>query len=162
MNRTTLLSGIALLATAASAHVVLPPEPATAGTAYTAAFKVGHPCKGASTTTALSVRLPDGFALVRAQPREGWRLQVDAHQVTWTAIDAASAQGHAPTTFAIEGRLPDTPGTLWFPTLQTCDVGSADWAVVSGPGDAKPEYPAPHVDVLARDAAAAASAHRVD
>lgn len=139
----------------AQAHVVLPPGGAAAGSTYAAAFKVGHACKGAASTTALSVRLPEGFALVRAQPRDGWTLKTGPHEVTWTAASPQAAlPGSSPDSFVVVGKLPRKPGTLWFRALQTCDVGASDWSVVPTAKDPKPEYPAPHLDVLAPGVAA--------
>lgn len=148
---------LALLALPAAvpAHVVLPPGGAAAGSTYSAAFKVGHACKGAQSTTALTVRLPAGFKLVSAQPRPGWTLATKADEVSWTAAtpEAALPTG-TPDSFVVTGKLTDKPGTLWFKTVQACDVGSADWAAIPDPGAPKPEFPAPHVDVLAAGVAA--------
>jgi copper(I)-binding protein len=143
------------LSGAAHAHVVLPPGGAAAGSTYAAAFKVGHACSGATATTALAVRLPEGFRLVRALPREGWTLKTGPREVTWTANDAKSAlSGSAPDSFTVVGKLTSKPGTLWFRALQTCDVGASDWAMVPTADNPKPAYPAPRLDVLAPGVAA--------
>ena len=68
------------LAAAASAHVTLPPGGATAGDSYAAAFRVGHACKGAGSTTGITVRIPDGFSVQQAEPRPGWTLVDFARQ----------------------------------------------------------------------------------
>ena len=52
-----LLSTTFFAAFAAQAHVTLPPGGATAGSEYPAAFRVGHACEGAASTTALNVVL---------------------------------------------------------------------------------------------------------
>jgi copper(I)-binding protein len=144
----------ALFAAAAQAHVTLPPGGATAGSTYPATFRVGHACEGAAATTAVRVRLPEGFKLVDAQPRPGWTLESSAREVTWTASSAQAALPTAEkTTFNLRGRLPDKPGTLWFKVLQTCDKGSADWAEVPAGDGAKPAYPAARLDVLPAGAA---------
>jgi len=143
------------LAGLADAHVVLPPGGAAAGSTYAAAFKVGHACKDAKATTALAVQLPAGFKLVRAEPRDGWTLKTSPHEVTWTAKDAKAAlPGTSPESFTVVGKLPPKPGTLWFKALQTCDAGQSDWATVPTAELPKPEYPAPHLDVLAPGVAA--------
>jgi copper(I)-binding protein len=51
----------------------------------------------------------------------------------------------------VRGKLPASPGVLWFKVLQTCDNGSVDWAQVpvSGTSTAGLENPAPKVEVLA-------------
>lgn len=140
------------------AHVTLPPGGATAGSDYEAAFRVGHPCKDAKTTNGITVRLPKGFTLEDAQARKGWKLEVQKtgdSQVRWTADGAASA---LPTgekaEFIVRGKLTTTPGPLYFKVLQSCDNGSADWAEVpaaaaGAKADAKSEFPAARLDVLA-------------
>jgi copper(I)-binding protein len=159
MQRNTPLLPTALLLLAAcgaaSAHVLLPPGGAAAGSTYAAAFKVAHACEGAHATTALRVELPKGFAFVSAQPRPGWTLASSAQAVTWTAANAQAAlPGTSPESFVVTGKLPSKPGTLWFHVLQTCDVGSADWAATPSAADPKPKFPAPHLDVLAPGVAA--------
>ncbi len=140
---------------AASAHVVLPPGGATAGGTYAAAFQVGHPCSGAQSTTALKVDLPKGFTFVSAQPRAGWTLAAGPKSVTWTAASAQAAlRGTSAEGFVVTGKLTSKPGTLWFHALQTCDVGTADWAAMPNAGDVQPQFPAPHLDVLAPGVAA--------
>lgn len=148
------LAGAALVAgvvasPGAGAHVALPPGGATAGSTYAAAFTVGHACQGAKTTTGLSVRLPAGFALEKAQPRAGWTLKSTPREVTWTAATPQAAlPGTAPDSFTVVGRLTRKPGTLWFPARQTCDVGAVDWSALPTAAGARPEFPAPHLDVL--------------
>jgi uncharacterized protein YcnI len=154
LHRLVLLAAAAAV-TGAQAHVVLPAGGAAAGSTYRAAFKVGHACRGATSTTALAVQLPEGFEFVSAEPRAGWTLKTGPHDVTWTADNAQSAlPGNSPESFTVVGKVTNTPGTLWFRALQTCDVGSSDWAVVPSAQMPKPEFPAPHLDVLAPGSAA--------
>ena len=47
---------------------------ATAGDSYAAAFRVGHACSGARSTTGITVRIPEGFSVQKAEPRAGWTL----------------------------------------------------------------------------------------
>ena len=137
-----------LWAAGAHAHVTLPPGGATAGSTYPAAFRVGHACKDAASTTGIRVRLPKGFTLIDAQQRPGWTLSTSAREVAWTA---GSSQAALPkddrTTFNLRGRLTDKPGTLWFKVLQSCDQGSADWAEIPAGGGAL-TFPAARLDVL--------------
>ena len=42
-----------MLVASAQAHVTLPPGGATAGSVYSASFRVGHACKGAASTTSI-------------------------------------------------------------------------------------------------------------
>ena len=150
-------------AAAASGHVVLSPDGATAGSAHDAVFSVGHACKGARVTTALSVRLPEGFRLIEALPRPGWTLPApQAGEVRWTAGSPAAALGGGEKgEFVVRGVLPATPGTLYFPVRQVCDVGQADWVQVSGPGDAaRPDMPAARLEVLPPGGGDRPQAHR--
>ena len=153
--RLCVLSAIGM-ACAASAHVVLPPEPAQAGQVYEAALSVGHPCAGAQATTALAVQLPPNFELLQALERPGWTLQAPpagtlGGEVRWQARSPQDAlHGHARAQFIVRGRLPATPGTLYFPVQQDCDVGQADWVQIPPPGDsAKLPMPAARLQVLA-------------
>src|SRR5262245_49869929 len=113
-----LLSTGLLAAMIAQAHVTLPPGGAPAGSAYAAAFRVGHACKDATSTTALKVRLPEGFTPFEAVPRAGWTVTQAGSEVSWTA---SSPQAALPTkeatTFVVNGKLTDKPGTLWFKVL---------------------------------------------
>lgn len=149
-----LLAG-ALLAAPAFAHVALPPGGAVAGSTLNAAFRVGHACTGAQSTTALRVRIPAGFTVLEAQPREGWKLVRSAQEVRWEAErPAAALRDGDRTPFIIRGRVGDQPGTLWFPVLQSCDKGSADWAEIPASAGAQPAYPAVRLDVLPAGTAA--------
>ncbi|WP_062364348.1 copper chaperone PCu(A)C [Variovorax paradoxus] len=151
-----LLAGTA----AAFAHVTLPRGGATVGSDYNAAFRVGHACEGAKATTGLAVRLPKGFLLSDAQARKGWKLDVQKNagdgEVRWTAESpqAALPAGER-AEFVLRGKVPGTPGPLWFKVLQTCDVGSIDWAEVpaSGSSTAGLKSPAARLDVVAQGVA---------
>ncbi len=137
-------------ATAVPAHVTLPAGGAAAGSDYEAAFRVGHACKDAKATTGITVRLPDGFSLANAQPRAGWALASNPREVRWTAESPQAAlPDKERAEFIVRGKLTATPGPLWFRVLQTCDVGSADWAQIPAPGfTEKLAMPAARLDVL--------------
>jgi len=160
MQPSLLLRAVALAVSAATpiaaaAHVSLPAGGATAGDSYAAAFRVGHACSNARSTTGITVRIPEGFQVQKAEPRPGWTLATAPGTVTWRA---ESAQAALPATeraeFVVTGKLPAKPGTLWFKVLQSCDVGSADWAEVPAAATDKPAFPAARLDVLAPGVAA--------
>lgn len=151
----TIAASAVLTGSAASfAHVVLQPGPAVAGSTYDVAFKVGHACKDARSTTGLTVRLPRGFVLQEVPARAGWKVDVDRSgtgTVRWTADSAAQAlPGDRKSEFLLRGTLPAAPGPLYFAVLQTCDVGSADWAQLptGAAGETLP-FPAARLDVVA-------------
>ncbi|MFG6448916.1 DUF1775 domain-containing protein [Roseateles sp. BYS180W] len=161
MRHPTLTLPLALmLATAAQAHVTLPPGGGAAGTVYTAAFRVGHACsKEATATTGLTVRLPAGFTLIDAEPREHWALKSSPSEVSWTAQRPEAAVPNAEkTTFVLRGKLPDQPGLLYFKVLQRCDIGQADWAEIPAHAADKPAMPAARLEVLPSGGAAPAEA----
>lgn len=146
--RSVLLPLIAAAAPA-FAHITLPPGGAAAGSDYEAAFRVGHACKDTPATTAVTVRLPDGFTLVEAQPRAGWKLASSAREVRWTADAASALPDKERAEFIVRGKLTAQPGTLWFPVRQDCGAQSADWAQLPGAdAGAKLPFPAARLDVL--------------
>ncbi|MDB5828306.1 MAG: hypothetical protein JWQ73_2526, partial [Variovorax sp.] len=130
---------------------------ATVGSDYRAAFRVGHACKDAGATTGIGVRLPAGFVLANAEPRAGWKLDVQrasgsasannsaaATEVRWTAESPQNAvPGKERAEFVLNGKVPAEPGPLWFKVLQTCDVGSTDWAQVPPSGASTDGMPEP-------------------
>ncbi|GER20383.1 copper chaperone PCu(A)C [Variovorax boronicumulans] len=158
-----ILAACALLAGAgaAGAHVSLPPGGATVGSEYNAAFRVGHACEGAKATTGLAVRLPKGFVLTDAQARKGWKLDAPKAgsaegEVRWTAETPQNAlPGSERGEFVLRGKVPATPGPLWFKVRQDCDVGSVDWAEVPAAGSttAGLKKPAAKLDVVAQGVA---------
>ena len=131
------------------AHITLPPGGATAGSTYDAAFRVGHACKDATRTTGITVRIPEGFSVRRAEPRPGWTLATAPGSVSWRADSAQTALlASEKTEFVIRGALTAKPGTLWFKVLQSCDEGGTDWADVPATAADKPAFPAARLEVL--------------
>ncbi|WP_245591320.1 DUF1775 domain-containing protein [Derxia gummosa] len=140
---------LALAAAPAFAHITLSQQSAPAASDYDASFRVGHACAGAGATTGVTARLPEGFTLIAVEPRDGWTLTVTPKQVQWLAGGPAAAiSGSVKTTFNLRGRLPATPGTLYFKVRQDCDVGSADWAELPTRDGDKPDFPAAKLEVL--------------
>lgn len=173
---TKLIAICAILAGATPAfpHIFLESGSAAAGTAYKAAFQVGHGCKG-SPTTGLSVQIPDGFQGAKPYPKAGWNLSTqlgklakpyeqhgqqvleDTTLVSWTAGSPAAALPDAYfDEFVLRGKLPATPGPLWFKVLQTCENGSNSWSEVPASGVSVQGLKSPAVllEVVARTAAA--------
>jgi len=144
-----------LVANSAAAHVTLAEGSASAGSDYAAAFRVGHACKDAKSTTGITVRVPDGFRVQNAEPRDGWALSTSGNEISWKA---GSPQAALPASekaqFIVRGKVDAKPGTLWFKVLQICDLGSADWAQIPTSDTAKPEFPAARLMVLAPGSAA--------
>src|SRR5215469_13848440 len=59
----------------AFAHITLETPQAEIGRSYKAVLRVPHGCNG-SATTAVRVRIPDGFTDVKPMPKPGWKLDV--------------------------------------------------------------------------------------
>ena len=155
------LRAFALVATAtasaaASAHVTLPPGGATAGDSYAAAFRVGHACSGARSTTGITVRIPDGFSVQKAEPRPGWTLVTSPGSVSWRADSAPSALPAAERTeFVVRGTLTVEAG----PALVqgAAELRRRQRRLGRGarePPTDKPAFPAARLDVLAPGVAA--------
>lgn len=117
----------------AAAHITLETAAALAGSYYKAVFRVGHGCKG-SPTRSIRVRIPDGVASVKPQPKPGWQVEIvkgEGHdrgaqvtEVVWTGrlLDAHYDE------FAVRMKLPDMPGAaLLFPIVQVCEQGEQRW-----------------------------------
>jgi uncharacterized protein YcnI len=147
-------AGLAALCSAGAAlsHVVLQEPAAAAGASYRAAFQIGHGCDGAA-TTAITVRIPEGFAGAKPMPKPGWTLSVstarlakpyvshgktvseDVAEIRWTANSPDNALPDAWfDEFVLRGSAPQQAGALWFKVLQSCDQIRLDWAQTPASG----------------------------
>jgi uncharacterized protein YcnI len=145
------------VAAPALAHVTVQPEEAVVGTFSRFVVRVPNERDDAS-TTAIQVQLPP-LAFVSFEDAPGWErtvemttldepLDVLGEQVT-EVVGTVTWQGGAigPGEFAEFGfsaRLPDEPGSLEFPAVQTYDSGE----VVRWIGPPDSEEPAALVDVV--------------
>ena len=156
-----LLAATALVAGAASAHVVLDHQAAPAGSSYRATFKVGHGC-GASPTRQLVVEIPAGVRGAHPMPKPGWQLAVEraplpqpetAHgrtvtedvvRVTWTARTSEDmlVNEHYDE-FVLVARLPAQAGRVYWPVRQVCQEGRIDWTEVPAAGQKASELKSP-------------------
>jgi uncharacterized protein YcnI len=143
----------AILATsAASAHVTLEIREAPIGSSYKAVLRVPHGCNG-STTTAIRVRVPDGFIGVKPMPKPGWTLNIVVGKyskpfrlrgatVTEGATEVSWSGGKLPDAFydefVLTGTIADAlePGkTIYFKVVQECEKGVHRWIEIPS-GDA--------------------------
>ncbi|HVZ07221.1 YcnI family protein [Rhodopila sp.] len=156
---TLLAGGLFGRVPAASAHVVLELQQATAGTYFKAVFVVPHGCDEAA-TTALAVELPPGIVIARPMPKPGWTLDIqkealtrpllnEGHEITRRVSQVTWQGGKLPAdeydTFTMMLRLPETPGRLYFPVRQVCEQGETRWDQVppAGKNSRDVRYPAP-------------------
>jgi uncharacterized protein YcnI len=163
VKRLALLS-LALMACAmpAQAHVGLQAPTSPAGSSYKAILQVPHGCDGAA-TTAIKVRIPEGYFNVKPLPKAGWTItlvkgpyqkphELHGSQVTEGVSEISWTGGELPDDyfdeFAFRGTLAsDLPeGTvLNFPTVQVCGTAEEAWIDVTGEADA--DKPAPTLTV---------------
>jgi uncharacterized protein YcnI len=158
--------GIVLFAASpAWAHVTVSPDEASAGSFTTLSFKVPNESDSA-TTTKVEVGFPSDPAIADAsvQPVPGWTVKVNKAQletpvttddgetldeyvssITWTAQGDGLGNGEFQI-FLVSVGLPDEPGTLTFPALQTYSDGDVvRWVDPTGPDAPEAEHPAPTV-----------------
>ncbi|TFC29612.1 DUF1775 domain-containing protein [Cryobacterium sp. TMT1-3] len=152
---------------AASAHVSVTPDATGAGAYTVLTFSTAHGCAGSSTTT-MTIDIPESIASVSPTVNPGWTVEKVAVDLA-TPID--DGQGNDITTrvgqvrytavtplpdgfrdtFALSLQLPaDSEGeTLAFPVLQTCEVGETNWNEATVSGEDEPALPAPFITVTA-------------
>ena len=155
-------TAIALFSAApALAHATLDVSDAPAGSFFQFSINVAHGCEG-SPTLKVRVRIPDGVAGVKPQPKPGWDVEVRKEKLA-RPIDAGHGRTISETVaevtwtgklldehfdrFVLHMKLPDKPGTtLYFPTVQECEKGAQRWieipAAGKSAGDLKEPAPA--------------------
>jgi uncharacterized protein YcnI len=154
----TLAAAFSAVPHAAIAHIVFSEPEARAGGYYTGFLRVGHGCAD-SPTVALRVTIPEGVITARPQPKPGWTLKIDkaalakpipaegGGEIT-QRVAAITWTGQLPVDqfdqFGISMKLPDTPGPLYFPVVQTCEHGENAWTVIAPDGAPTPR-PAPRL-----------------
>jgi len=148
------------LASPAFAHITLETGSAPVGSSYKAVLRVPHGCDG-QPTTAITVKVPEGFISAKPMPKPGWTLQVTTGtyastyklygaEVTSGATEISWSGGALPDNeydeFVVRGTLADSlkPGeTLYFPVLQNCGDKEEAWIAIPAAGQPEPETPAP-------------------
>jgi periplasmic copper chaperone A len=155
---------LASFATVAAAHVSLEQTEAAAGSTTKITLRVPHGCAGEA-TNAVRIDLPEGVYAAKPMPKAGWTLETvtgsyatpfDNHgtettegvrQIVWSDGNLEDAWYDEFTFRATIG--PDVaPGTtLFFPAVQTCASGTADWTDTSESHDVP--NPAPKLKVVA-------------
>ena len=164
MDFLKIAGGLVLAAVAgpALAHVSASPREAVAGAYQVVRFGVGHGCPGAAATVALRLEMPAGLGAARPQPKPGWALEIETAGDT---VQAVVWRGRLPADqfdeFVVLMRLPEQPGTIFIPAIQTCDQGESRWTQTAPPETTpRPTHPAPSLRLLpAQPAAAAAHQH---
>jgi uncharacterized protein YcnI len=149
MRPLMLAAGLALAAApVAQAHVSADPAQAQAGGYQVVRFRIGHGCSESQATTALRIEIPPGIAAARPQPKPGWRLSVEHRDGPTGPVSAVVWTGRLPADqfdeFAVMLHLPEAPGALYFPAVQTCGAAQAQWTEVPDPAETgRLDHPAP-------------------
>ncbi len=137
--RLAMVAGVATLtlATPALAHVTVQPTEAVAGSFARFVVRVPNE-RDDAVTTKVEVQLPESLVAVSFQPKAGWTrtaetrprgapVEVFGEQVSdyiatvvWEGGRIGSGEFEE---FGFSARLPDEPGTLEFPALQTYSSG---------------------------------------
>lgn len=155
-------------AQSAAAHITLEVPHAAADTEYKAVFRVPHGCAGAA-TTAIRIRIPEGFVDAKPMPKPGWSVNVKTGNyaagykrfradVKSGAIEIDFTSGNLPDAyydeFVITGYLAGhfRPGDLvFFPVVQECGAASERWIEIPTARQAieSLKRPAPHLQITA-------------
>ena len=156
---------LAALATPAFAHITLETGSAPVGSGYKAVLRVPHGCDGAA-TTAISLKVPEGFISAKPMPKAGWTLDIKTGDYAQTyklyganvnsgATEITWSGGNLPDNeydeFVVRGTLAGSlkPGdTLYFPVLQTCGDKEDAWIAIPAEGQPEPETPAPGLKLM--------------
>ncbi|MDX2222980.1 MAG: YcnI family protein [Rhodospirillaceae bacterium] len=165
-------SAVAMTASA-SAHVIMEKWEANAGYQTFLTLVVPHGC-GASPTTEVRVKVPEGIDIIVPEPKAGWELTMTKRKldppirgeggrmVTEVVDEITWKGGSLPTEhlgkFNMLARMPDTPGkVMFFKTIQKCPDGETRW--VDTVADGEPVWttwanpaPAPFVELKAAPA----------
>lgn len=128
-----------LAAAPAVAHVTIQPNESTTGAFARFVVRVPNEHDAASTVR-IEVQMPVELEEVRYQPKQGWTRTVTGRTVVWEGGRIAPGEFDE---FGFSTRMPESPGVLVFPAVQTYDNGEAvSW---TGPEDA--DRPAARVTV---------------
>ncbi|MCV6594514.1 MAG: DUF1775 domain-containing protein [Silicimonas sp.] len=160
-------AALSLTAFAADAHATLEEKSAVIGKTTKLTLRVPHGCKGEATHT-VRIEIPEGFYAVKPMPKAGWTLETETgayetsyinhgrtmtegvRAVIWSGGDL---QNDWYDEFVIRGAVGpnmDAGGMLYFPAVQTCATGTADWTDTSGSREVP--NPAPKLKLVAGDA----------
>jgi uncharacterized protein YcnI len=168
MRKATLVILAALVASPASAHVLLEPKQAAVGSSYKAVFAVPHGCAG-SATTKVRVQIPEGVIAAKPMPKAGWSVEAisgkyageyDFHgsklsegvkEVVWSGGKLPDHQydEFVVSAFLTDGLKPNT--TLYFPVVQECEQGVSRWIDIPKEGEGHghgSKTPAPGVKLM--------------
>lgn len=132
-----------MAASTASAHVVLQKWEENAGYQSFMTLIVPHGC-GASPTTEVRMKVPEGVSVIVPEPELGWKLTVvrkkldqpitgeGGRPIREVVDEIVWSEGNLPSEhlgrFDFLAMMPNTPGkVLYFKTIQKCAEGETRW-----------------------------------
>jgi hypothetical protein len=158
----------------ALAHVSFETAQATPNSTYKAVLRIQHGCDG-QPTRKVRVRIPEGVVAVKPMPKADWKLEiakgsyVRAYQVRGETVSegvtdiiwTGSLDDAFYDEFVFQAYFTDAyqPGaTVYFPVVQECEKGTAEWVQVPAAGEDphRLQSPAPGVKIVAAANAAPA------
>ncbi|MGJ8625779.1 MAG: YcnI family copper-binding membrane protein [Sulfitobacter sp.] len=139
-----------LTSTASWSHATLETQSAAVGSTYKGVMRIGHGCDGQATKT-VSIKIPEGVISVKPMPKAGWHVETkigayaETHDYYGTPLSegvreiiwTGSLEDAHYDEFVFRGSLVKSlePGkTIYFPTLQTCADGTAEWVNIPAEG----------------------------
>lgn len=160
---------VALLATAAQAHITFENKEVVPGSTVKLVLRVPHGC-GGSPTTRVRIQLPEVLRAAKPQPKAGWELAVVRPDAGLHAASTGHAHGTSSDVREVSwsGRLDDAyydefvvrvtvdvkapAGPLYVPIVQECETGVERWIEVPAAGQSSDELssPAPSIRVTPR------------
>ncbi|ETX16269.1 signal peptide protein [Roseivivax halodurans JCM 10272] len=169
-TKTTLTAAAALfvLSGTAFAHATLEQKEAAIGATTKVTLRVPHGCNGEA-TNAVRIQIPEGFYAVKPMPKAGWDLSTETgtyetpydnhgtevtegvRAVTWSGGDLPDGHYDEFTIRGSVGPQLSADEALYFPSVQSCSNGMADWTDTSGSHDVP--NPAPSLTLVAGDSA---------
>ena len=126
------LAVVLVTSSGASAHVVPVPQFLTRGMVTTVSFAV--PNERSERMSGVTISVPGGFRIVRAQPTAGWSATVDGSTSTWRGGPLAHLTVE---TFRLDVDVTASPGLVTLDTLQLYPSGATvNWpaTLTVGPG----------------------------
>lgn len=156
---------LAALASPAFAHITLETGSAPVGSTYKAVLRVPHGCSGQA-TTAITLKVPEGFISAKPMPKAGWILDIKTGDYAQSyklygadvksgATEISWSGGNLPDNeydeFVVRGTLADSlkPGsTLYFPVIQSCGAKEEAWIAIPADAQPEPETPAPSLKLM--------------
>ncbi|WP_342000638.1 YcnI family protein [Microbacterium sp. LWH7-1.2] len=133
---------------AASAHVHVTPETASAGGTQTLTFSFSHGCDG-SPTTALAVDIPEGVGNATPVVQGGWTITRELGpdgvptRVVYTSDTPVEDHLKAAVSMDVLFTEGTADSTLAFPVTQTCAEGETAWTQVAEDGEDPHDLDAP-------------------